>query len=260
MASRSAALGTAREWAIDLAFATLAGAVLGVLGPFGSYFNASAGVRVLYWIAQLWFGMAVMGVCVRLAAAWSRRHGVPVWIALGAAALLGSAPIALGAAFAGRWAWGRYVAHVTPVEWYLEALAISAILVPVRVWLWPWSGVRLRGAAPAEARPAPGGDFAPEGLASALSGEVLCLQMEDHYVRVHRPGGSRLALGTLGEAMALLNGRDGLQVHRSWWVARDAVARVVQEGRNVRLELSNGKTAPVSRAAVARLKAAGWMT
>ncbi|WP_240633835.1 hypothetical protein [Caulobacter flavus] len=32
-------LGTAREWAIDLSVATALGVFLGVVGPFGSYFN-----------------------------------------------------------------------------------------------------------------------------------------------------------------------------------------------------------------------------
>ncbi|MCR5880023.1 LytTR family DNA-binding domain-containing protein [Phenylobacterium sp. J367] len=94
---------------------------------------------------------------------------------------------------------------------------------------------------------------APALAAAALS-DVLCLQMEDHYVRIHTAQGSRLAHGTLGQAMAAQAGREGLQVHRSWWVARDAVRGHVWDGRNLRLELVNGVQAPVSRAAVARLR------
>ncbi|MFT4251060.1 MAG: LytTR family transcriptional regulator DNA-binding domain-containing protein, partial [Caulobacter sp.] len=50
-----------------------------------------------------------------------------------------------------------------------------------------------------------------------------------------------------------------LQVHRSWWVARRAVARVERDGRNLRLRLVDGEAAPIARAAVARLRAAGWL-
>jgi DNA-binding LytR/AlgR family response regulator len=51
----------------------------------------------------------------------------------------------------------------------------------------------------------------------------------------------------------------GLKVHRSWWVARGAVASVVQDGRDLRLRLSNGLEAPVARTNVAAVRAAGLL-
>jgi DNA-binding LytR/AlgR family response regulator len=51
-----------------------------------------------------------------------------------------------------------------------------------------------------------------------------------------------------------------MQVHRSWWVARAAVADSGLNGRNLILRLKNGLEAPVSRPTVAKLKAAGWLT
>lgn len=80
--------------------------------------------------------------------------------------------------------------------------------------------------------------------------------MEDHYVRVHTALGSRLVLTTLGQPMAALELSDGLQVHRSWWVARQAVMRAHRDGRKVRLELVNGVSAPVARSAVAIVREA----
>ena len=58
--------------------------------------------------------------------------------------------------------------------------------------------------------------------------------------------------------MGELEGIDGAQVHRSWWVARDAVEDVKRDGRNLRLVLPGGLEAPVSRARVVELKEAGW--
>jgi DNA-binding LytR/AlgR family response regulator len=83
--------------------------------------------------------------------------------------------------------------------------------------------------------------------------------MEDHYVRVHTPQGSDLVLTPLKEAMAELAAVDGLQVHRSWWVARSAVAGSASAGRNLKLRLANGMEVPVSRASIARLRASGWL-
>jgi len=70
--------------------------------------------------------------------------------------------------------------------------------------------------------------------------------------------GSELVLIRMRDAVAEIDGVDGAQVHRSWWVTRDGVADVAREGRNVRLQLSNGLQAPVSRARVQELRAPGW--
>jgi DNA-binding LytR/AlgR family response regulator len=83
--------------------------------------------------------------------------------------------------------------------------------------------------------------------------------MEDHYVRVHTASGSHLVLATFGQAQAALEGAPGLRVHRSWWVADRAVAAAERDGRNLRLVLANGLTAPVARSSVAEVRAKGWL-
>lgn len=95
-------------------------------------------------------------------------------------------------------------------------------------------------------------------ITEPLGGEVLALQMEDHYVRVHRPAGSELILMPLGRAIEAVEA-DGLRTHRSWWVAAHAVTAVEGNARSMRLRLSNGLVAPVARSAVTHLKAAGWI-
>jgi len=96
-------------------------------------------------------------------------------------------------------------------------------------------------------------------LPPALGSELLALEMEDHYVRAHTAMGDDLVLMRLRDAMVELDGIEGLQTHRSWWVARSAVEYVRREGRNVKLVLAGGLEAPVSRANVAALKEAGWI-
>ena len=96
-------------------------------------------------------------------------------------------------------------------------------------------------------------------LPARLGRTVLCLQMEDHYVRVHTPEGSALVLMSLSQAMAGLKDVDGAQTHRSWWVARAGVTGVVEDGRNMRLRLAGGLEAPVSRARVGALREEGWL-
>ena len=88
---------------------------------------------------------------------------------------------------------------------------------------------------------------------------LIALESEDHYVRVHSRGGSTLVLLRLTDAVAELDGIDGLRTHRRWWVARDAVAQVLRRDRATSLRLVNGIAAPVARNAVADLRAADWL-
>ena len=90
---------------------------------------------------------------------------------------------------------------------------------------------------------------------SRRSARLIALEGEDHYVRVHTDAGSELVLMRLADAIAETAPVEGLQVHRSWWVARDAVQRIERNSRTLRLSLDNGITAPVARNHAARVRA-----
>jgi len=81
-----------------------------------------------------------------------------------------------------------------------------------------------------------------------VRGRILCLEMEDHYVRVHTDRGSALVLlrlsDAIAEAEAIMPGR---QVHRSWWVSDEAIERFERVGRTGQLHVHGGIKAPVSQ-------------
>jgi DNA-binding LytR/AlgR family response regulator len=109
--------------------------------------------------------------------------------------------------------------------------------------------------APAGAAPARFLDRLPFKLKGAT---ILAVEAEDHYLRLHTDRGSDLILMRLTDALAELEGLEGAQTHRSWWVARDAVRGVARgDGRAV-LTLEGGLQAPVSRRYARALRAAGW--
>lgn len=80
-----------------------------------------------------------------------------------------------------------------------------------------------------------------------MRGELLCLETEDHYLRVHTNKGHHLLLMRFRDAMAILEDAKGGQVHRSWWVADSAVIEALREGRKISLLLKNDVVVPVSR-------------
>jgi hypothetical protein len=113
---------------------------------------------------------------------------------------------------------------------------------------------------PDEDAPAVGPVKFLERLPLKLRGaEVWAVEAEDHYLRLHTSKGQDLILMRLADAVAELDGIEGMQVHRSWWVARDAIADAKRgDGRAV-LTLKNGSTVPVSRTYAGDLREKGWI-
>lgn len=96
-------------------------------------------------------------------------------------------------------------------------------------------------------------------LSPRFEGDILALESEDHYVRVHGHKQSELLLLRLRDAIAEMDDSPGEQTHRSWWVARDAVVGVSGAGRNREIRLVNGTCAPVARDSVDRLQRTGFL-
>lgn len=90
------------------------------------------------------------------------------------------------------------------------------------------------------------------------AGAIWALEAEDHYIRVHTSVGSDLILMRMADASDLLAQSNGLRIHRSWWVARDGIAGIKRGDGKVFLTIKDGTEAPVARARVAEVKAAGW--
>jgi len=235
-------IGGARWWARLLTFSALAGALMGVFGPFGSYLNGSFLVLVLHWTFMSMLGAIICGLTVPHMVRWLAHRGFPLWFGLLMSLAIVALPMSAAAALEARWIWPWQTARLRPPDWYAQTLFPSLLMTCAWLLIEYARGARNR-AVPIARR-----------AEDALTGPVLCLQMEDHYVRVHRPMGSTLELMPLQDAIARY-GRSGLQVHRSWWVAADAVSGAEREGRNWRLRLTNGMTVPVARNRIAAVRA-----
>ncbi len=260
--------GDRRIWLRELAIATAAGVFLGLIGPFGSYLNSARWIVLAYWVGALWMGTMVFGLILRPALHLAPRWRIPPLLALLVGALLAAVPLAGLCRIIAEALWPVAIRHITPAVWYVQVLVISA---PLTLAYAAASGLRLRPGAIEH----PSGEVEPElegrlpardgssffgRLPARVGREVVALQMEDHYVRVHTAEGSALVLVPLHQAIAELSGLVGVKVHRSWWVVGGAVTGSVRDGRNVRLRLSNGLEAPVSRTRLPEAKAAGLVS
>lgn len=225
------------------------GLLLAALGPFGSYLNDDLAGRAAYWIAAMLLGLLLYGAAYRLVTATLPAGSRAWWPALIGAALVASVPEALATRGVALRLWPE-LARVDPAWplWLGQTATLGLLVTIAAALLLRRAGAMAAGVATP----------APVVAAERLAGDVLALQMEDHYVRVHRPHGSELVLMPLGRAIDSV-AAPGLRTHRSWWVAAHAVVRVEGNARSMQLHLSNGAVAPVARSAVIHLKAAGWI-
>ena len=90
-------------------------------------------------------------------------------------------------------------------------------------------------------------------------GKLVSLSVQDHYVEVSTTQGASLVLMRLADAIGETEGAVGLQVHRSHWVATDAVKIGVRTGDRALLTMNDGREIPVSRTYLKTVKEAGLL-
>jgi hypothetical protein len=245
------AIGDRRVWVRDIAFTAIAALTIAMMGPYGSY-DAPLEERIVRSFAYGFSGLLLLWPPMRLALRAGARAGLPDLFVMVAGLTLLAVPVS-----AVTWLVARlFEADVT--SGLQRYFAVLAMVLPLGVGYLLVDRRLERGEA-ASATPSTGPARLLARLPAHLGREVLALQAEDHYVRVHTAAGSTLLLMRLADAIAELDGLEGERVHRSWWVARSAVTAGRPEGRRMTLTLANGVEAPVTREAAPRLRRAGWL-
>lgn len=205
-----------------------------IAGPFGTHDALAPGPRLIYWAGVI--ALSVFGSALVLHAA----KGAPVWKHI---ALWGGFVVALSALIHALNSW-------IFTEWRgAGQLLYLSVIIAVTV-LVLHGGVALARYVFIPQAEGPVRD--PEAaflrhLPLDRRGPLIRIEAQDHYLNVVTQKGSALVLLRLQDAVAALQAADGLQVHRSHWVATNAVAqhRRVQ-GRDFLL-LKSGEEIPVSR-------------
>lgn len=242
--------------------------LLAYLGPFGTWSTLSAADRVMFWSISVGVNWIVAQAVFILTMETFRNRNWPDWTGIVSASLITALP---GTAAV----WGVLVAYLdyraTPASAILNLYAQVAVLhlvIGSAVWyfierkLLPRNaGVELP-ATEATAEPASGaapGAALMDRMSAGARGTLLHLRMQDHYVEVHTDAGKEMLLLRFRDALRETEGLDGLQVHRSHWVSRAAVAGVERRAGRTVLRLVNGNEVPVSRSFARALKDRGWI-
>lgn len=231
-------------WARGAAVALAVGAALAFLGPFGTFTDLAPAERWAYWLVLtvlMWAQTATAFQALRLSPAVRRW---PLLLQAATASALGAVPTTFEVAYVeGLLRVGGVLTPRSLAETYgYVAVVALGLFVPLVVVRGP--------------RPSPPAE--PPVLPPELRRPVLALSAEDHYLRVHGPAGDTLIHHRFSDAVRAL-GDAGVQVHRSWWVARDAVRRVERIGERTVLVLDRGLRVPVSRTYALAARQAGLL-
>jgi hypothetical protein len=227
--------------------------VLTLMGPFGTDSSLRPVPRLAFWMSITTSTYAVgCFVAIRLGAAWPADR-----------------PVGLRIAVTGVLTGLGVTATVMLINWAALGQRPDSITLPATVF-----GIAvivsimfdlLRTRHDPSTAPAPSitaqtiGPAILDRLPVERRGTLLALSAEDHYVRVHTDRGDALCLMRLSDAIRETGDIPGLQVHRSHWVARQAIAATRRNGDKAVIRLTDGTELPVSRRYVPILKEAGLL-
>ncbi|SMF51418.1 transcriptional regulator, LytTR family [Tistlia consotensis] len=256
---REGIVGRAQFLAARLLPPLAVGLLLAALGPFGTFESLGFGRRALFWCGAVGLNWVIGELAMRTVPAtlpgrWTRHR----LVAPLASSLVVSLPAT--AVVAGLSALLSLGMPALP-RLYGEVLLVTAAISLALYRPGQASPGAEREPQPERApspSPGPEPDLFARRIPASLEGRLLCLEMEDHYLRIHTDRGSALVLCRMEDAARELDGR-GLRVHRSWWVASDALAGSERDGQRLLLRLDNGLRVPVGKTYRAALKGAGWL-
>ena len=245
--------GWLRGWAIAMAV----GLFLALSGAFGTI-ELALWRRLAYWLVLMTAGTFIGGAIARL---FFPRDDPPgparrLWLN----GLLAS--LAMSVPFTGVvWLGSRLILGgdmpLSRLPWlFLPVFMVALVMTALNTLVERQrTALALAAAAPAPPKPVKFLERLPLRLRGA---ELWAVEAEDHYLRLHTSRGQDLILLRLADAVAELDGLEGAQVHRSWWVARAALTAVRRGDGRATLTLPDGAQVPVSRTYAKALREAGW--
>jgi hypothetical protein len=237
----------------DAALLLVLGLFMGAVGPFGGS-ALPARERYVYWVANI-VGGGLIGVAID--ETLGRR--IRTFVARVAVTSLAMTPVvALYVQGVARAMFGPQPLPRWPTFLW-QVWIISALVMAVRALVWrrPRTVVETRTVV---APPLPEAEAAFRMHLSARrrAARLIAVEAHDHYLKVHTDAGPELVTLRFADALEELSAAHGFQVHRSWWIAAEAIQSVRWRRGAGEARLAGDVVAPVSRSHAATLKAAGW--
>ncbi len=236
---------------LDLLLLAAIGLVMSAIGPYRTL-DVPDLLRTTYWLVAV-IGAGMMGIGID-AVLGPRIRGF--WLRIGAVSLAMTIPATFYAYALNAWMLGlpRRPWLMPQLAW--QVLVVALLIMALHALMWR----RVVETRTIVMPPLPEAEreFRLRLSARRRSARLIAIEAEDHYVRVHTDAGSELLSMRFSQAVEELALAHGYRLHRSWWVAADAIEEVRWKRGSGEARLSGGIVAPVSRSCAAALKEAGW--
>lgn len=224
-------------------FALILGTGLALIGPFGTFGTMNFAMRLGYWIALTLGSFAIWWAIEKTLEAIFGRRGLlfeQLTVIIPFAAINSFFLSGLHTAI------NAVTGLSIPADWtyyFVSHIVLSTVVIAPLILLTHTLLTHVQTRASSDTV-----QFLTSALPPALRGQKpYALAAEGHYVRVHTPLGEALITMRFEDALRALAGVDGLQTHRSWWVARDEIVEITPVGSAYEATLRSGMTVPISR-------------
>lgn len=233
------------------------GAIVGLAGPFSTIEVMRLVPRLAYWVVVVALSYVSGAVVSTLTLEAAERRALPMWLSVGMAAVLCAVVVTVGVFGLNALIFGADQFDFADLQMlFVNVLAVSAIVIGAFTAVEHFHN-----------EPATSADLPQDGPPALLDrlpfekrGPLVSLSVEDHYVSITTTKGTEMVLMRLSDAIRETAPVEGMQVHRSHWVARSQIASVHRDGAKALLHLSDGREIPVSRTYVPALKEAGLLS
>ena len=248
----------ARGWrrlAAEVAILAAMGAFMVAVGPFGSD-TFPIVPKAIYWMANI-VGGGLIGIAIdQIVARWMRGS---IWRRVLLVSLAMTPVVTLWVLGASRVVFGQRltVSEYIDLLWQVFVVALPVMAARALVWRKPEPRVETRTIV---VPPLPEAEavFRRRLSAKRRSARLIAIEAYDHYLRVHTDQGEELITLRFADALSELALAHGYRVHRSWWIAAEAIESVSWRRGTGEARLAGGLVAPVSRGQAPILKEAGW--
>ena len=242
-----------RHWLRVYATASALALFMSFTGAFGTHLFPTF-TRMAYWLSVMLAGCMVTQIVSLIMDRFLKLEPLPEAVAQFCLSMPGLTLEVwlITAAYSG------HPPRATNLPAYLEPVAIVTLAMSVLQYFMHRAPRQSHVFAPEQTAQTPAAAFRERLPFKFRQARIYALSAEDHYLRVYTSAGETLVLMRLYDAIRELEGIEGSQTHRSWWVAKDAVYDVRRGDGRVTLILPGDVAVPVSRSYARPLKDSGW--
>jgi uncharacterized membrane protein YeaQ/YmgE (transglycosylase-associated protein family) len=231
------------------------GLIVGYLGPFGSY-QMPLTQRLLYWVILIIVGNIIFSQSEKFCKWYFDKKQLNLIVSFILTSLVGSVFLTFFVEYMTHLFLGLQLANPDNFLFLFPKVFILGLTLNIVGYLLDQAKKNINQPQQRQTKD----NLFINRIPDQLGSELICFCMEDHYLNVHTTKGSHMMLLRMKDALVELEDYNGFQVHRSWWVALDAIEDIKKQSRKATLIMKNGIEVPVSQKYLPLIKEAGLIS